>query len=236
MSFIHRDPSKKTLLYLGGSNGHGLISILTTVNPPFNDVHVFEANKQCYDKLVAVLNPGVNKFIKITYGAVSDDSHKSHITFYNCTDPEGNTLHKDGSSSLGLIDHTWHNDYKQFKMNEVTVPCIYLPRYCEEHNILHIDTYLSDIQGSDLKVLKTMREYLRKKLIINIQCEVTKDGKHNIYKTLPSNEERDFNTLLYPSGYRLVSRGWVCGILKPGEFKEVDPEWWEQDLLWSRVT
>ena len=225
MAFSFAPSPKKTLIYLGASNGGGLRAVFQQ----YNDVHAFEANYLCYENLK-------NQFaaypqVTIIFGAVTDTPNVSTVIFYNCTDPSGNPLHKDGSSSLGHIDPNWHNDHTQFKMNPMTVPAIYLPTYCDHNNITLIDRYISDIQGSDLMVLKTMRNYLLHQQIGSIQCEVTKDGKHNIYKDLPTNEEREFNALLYPYGYKLISKGWTT--LEREKFFEVPYEWWEHDCVWE---
>lgn len=58
----------------------------------------------------------------------------------------------------------------------------------------------------DFTVLNTLAPLIQGRKIKRIQCTVTRDGRHNIYTDLPSNEFQKFRQLLEPNGYRLTER------------------------------
>src|SRR5207253_4811073 len=108
------------------------------------------------------------------------------------------------SSSLGMFDEAWLAPLTDIAMTStITVPGVNLFEFCRDRGIDQIDSYVSDLQGMDLTVLKTMVPLLREQRVRVIQCETTKDGRHNIYKNLPSNELGGFRNLLAPFGYAL---------------------------------
>lgn len=51
-------------------------------------------------------------------------------------------------------------------------------------NIDFIDTYVSDIQGMDLAILKTLSTFVNEKKIGEITCEATKNRYGNIYEKI----------------------------------------------------
>ena len=114
-------------------------------------------------------------------------------------------------------------------VENVTIPCINLLNFCKQNNIVHIDDYISDIQGMDLQVLKTMRPMIESKKIGTIKCEVTKDKYGNIYEGLPDNSESGFNQLL-EANYKLVARGF--GLLNDNQFDRLPESAWEMDCKW----
>lgn len=111
----------------------------------------------------------------------------------------------------------------------IKVPCVNLMDFLAEHGIDHIDHYVSDIQGMDLTVLKTLAPMIEQGRITAITSEVAKDGRRNIYGSLPSNEFKDFQVFL-GDRYELVAQGW--GQLTDGVFADVPEEWWEMDCRW----
>jgi FkbM family methyltransferase len=216
---------RRILLYLGGSDGYGIMNIITENHyHTFTEIHVFEAQKESYDKLVNQLKQFQNVFVN--YGAVVNKPVKSEETvdFY--------IFNQNGSSSLGsTLDEKWPN--YGMTNNKRQVPAINIYQYCQQHNITDIDTYISDLQGIDLEVLKTLKPLIDSKKIRQIQCEVTINGKRNIYKDLPSNELSEFESLLR-ANYNKKSIGWTSGLLAP-ELNCIMPEnWWEADILWIR--
>jgi FkbM family methyltransferase len=204
-----------TLLYLGAHQGDGLAAMVGA----FDRTIAFEADpRHC-----AVLNrrfPGV----EIVSAAVCDRPGpvEFHISSNN-----------GGSSSLGAFDEAWlapRTDGLTMSRT-IVVPGVNLYDFCMENGVERVDSYVSDLQGMDLTVLRTMAPFLRARRVGLIQCETTKDGHHNIYKDLPSNELCAFRRLLEPSGYALVGKGW--GTVRRGAFTEVPDDWWEFDALWE---
>lgn len=97
--------------------------------------------------------------------------------------------------------------------------------FSQDAKIDVIDFYMSDIQGADLMVLKTMEDpYIKRGAIKSIQSETTKDGRKNIYSGLPSNELSSFRAFLEPHGYKLAATGW--GVLQSGKFDTVPDDYW----------
>lgn len=224
----HTEPTytgRRVLLYLGGADGHGVDNLLMQNNyHSFTEVHVFEAQKESYEKLRERYK--LIPQIVVNYGAVVPRQviKGEMVDFHVCA--------ANGSSSLGSsFDSTWEG---QFVMKERRqVPAINVLQYCMEHGIETVDTYLSDLQGIDLEVLSTMAPMIQTGKIRQIQCEVAKNGKRNIYADLPSNEQHRFDALLGQK-YRQSSIGWVSGLLPPDFNVAIPVSWWEFDCLWVR--
>ncbi|MDC9727545.1 MAG: hypothetical protein PSN35_06900 [Candidatus Thioglobus sp.] len=134
-------------------------------------------------------------------------------------------------SSIGKFSKNWEDGRsdKIEMIRVIKVPCINLYNFLQQHNIDLIEDYISDIQGFDLQVLKTLKPYIDKKKIKNITCEVLKNKNTAIYSNLPNNSEEGFNLLLNDN-YECVAKG--AGILIDGDFSGVPDEWWEMDCKW----
>ena len=205
----------RTLLYLGAHQGEGLSRLVTS----FERVIAFEANPEHCDVLASRFST-----IQLVRAAVCE--HDGEVAF-NVSSNGG------ASSSLGSFDETWLAPRTDgIRMTRtMTVPGVNLLRFCRDNGVDGIDFYVSDLQGMDLTVLRTMEPLLREGRIELIQCETTNDGQHNIYKDLPSNELGEFQRLLEPHGYSMVGKGW--GALQKGVFSDVPEDWWEFDSLWE---
>lgn len=162
----------------------------------------------------------------------------SHVRLHNkaVADFDGevdfNISSNDGaSSSLGNFDDNWENFKSgQVRINRtIRVPCINLFNFLTAEGVEFIDDYVSDIQGMDLQVLRTLRPFIESGQIGSITCEVTKDERVNIYHDLPANNESGFAELLHDR-YELVAKGW--GELSDGCFDGVPEQWWEMDCRW----
>jgi FkbM family methyltransferase len=208
---------KGTLVYVGLHKGSGFNSIFRQ----YKVCYGFEANPDLYAKLE-------KRFRK--YSNV-------HIFNYAVADKDGEidfNISSNGgaSSSIGNFSDNWEN----FKSGHVKmvrtirVPCINLNNFLENHGVQSIDDYVSDIQGLDLQVLKTLKPLIDKRKIMTITCEVTKNDHQNIYKDLPDNSESGFNQLLNDN-YECIAKGW--GVLQDGNFKGVPNHWWEMDCKWK---
>jgi hypothetical protein len=147
------------------------------------------------------------------------------VVAFNISNNEGS------SSSIGTFREDWPNYQSgQISMVEkIEVPCINLMDFCTENGIDYIDDYISDIQGMDLAVLKTLEPMVSRRKIGAITCEVTKNSRGNIYADLNDNSEEGFSAFL-ADNYQLVAKGW--GILTEGQFDEVPADWWEMDCKW----
>jgi len=204
-----------TLVYLGAHRGGGLAGVVGG----FDRVIAFEADPQHCEVLRREFPD-----IELAHAAVCE---RAGPIAFNVASNTG------AASSLGVFDEAWLASRTDgiAMTRTITVPGVNLLDFCREHGVDQIDFYVSDLQGMDLTVLKTMTPMLRERRIRLIQCETAKDGRRNIYKDLPSNELGQFRNLLAPFGYALVARGW--GNLQRGVFSDVPDDWWEFDALWA---
>lgn len=219
----HRIKKKRGILFFLGMDVRGEFSILY---PGYKMCYGFEANPDRYKKLIQKYGKYDN--IKILNVSVAD--YDGEIEFNISNNNDG------ASSSVGNFSEDWQNNQTQDgirMIKKIKVPCINLLHFCKENNISYIDDYISDIQGMDLHVLKTLRPLIEKKLIGSIRCEVTKNNYRNIYYDLPDNSENGFKELLNDN-YQLIAKG--LGILKDGKFDIIPEHTWEMDCKWRKIT
>ena len=213
---------KRTLIYLGMNEGKGFDFIFMD----YNQCYGFEANPEIAQFLKKKYK--FCKNVEIIHGALTDKT-ESYITF----NISNNSSY---SSSIGEFKEEWLDMRKKVHNQEikissqVKVPSINLNHFLKERNIDFIDTYISDIEGMDLQVLKTIKSYIDKKKIENITCEVNKDKYGNLHKNLPDNTEQGFHNLL-DKNYELIAKG--EGILESGKFEENSIEDWTIDCMWK---
>ena len=205
-------PKKGVLLYLGLNYGKGFDKL----HWQYTKAIGIEANPDLYAMLQKRYR--YNKHIQLVHAAAT--TFNGEVTF-NISDNHGL------SSSLGQLKEAF-GGIKMVK--SVTVPAINLYDYVRKENIEFITDYVSDIQGNDLAVLKTMQPYIEQGKIMRITSEVAKDKYKNSYMDLPDNSESGFDELL-SKNYQLVSKGWEN--LKENYFQEVPEDWWEMDCMWK---
>lgn len=203
---------KKILVYLGVHTGAGLDGLIDSHKICYG----FEANPELYQSLVKKYKKYKN--IHIIHAAVTD---YNGLIKFNISSNYG------ASSSIGEFKSGWNDSIKMVRTIEV--PALRLLDFLRDRNIDFIDTYCSDIQGNDLTVLKTLEPLIKDRKIGSISCETSKDIYGNIYE-LGDNSESGFRALL-DENYYLAAKGW--GVLKDGEYKEVDENWWEMDCKWK---
>lgn len=214
---------KKGVLVYIGADPQGEFNI---VYPGYKSCYCFEANPERYEILKRKFSRFEN--VKIFNYAVSD--YDGEIEFNISSNDNGD------SSSIGNFNKEWLKTQEpdEIRMNRrIKIPCINLLNFCRENNIDYIDDYISDIQGMDLQVLKTLRPMIENKRIGSIVCEVTKDEYGNIYEDLPDNSESGFHELLNDH-YELVAKG--LGILVDDKFDAIPEERWEMDCKWIAKT
>ncbi|MDD9805990.1 MAG: FkbM family methyltransferase [Gammaproteobacteria bacterium] len=205
---------KDVLVYVGLHTGRSF-------RPLFHRYRVcygFEANPELFAELQEEYRSCPN--VRLFNLAAAD--RDGEIEF-NITSNDGGA-----SSSIGRLDENFNDEIRIVKT--IRVPCVNLCRFLEQQGVDYIDDYISDIQGMDLEVLKTLEPLIRRGRIGSISCEVTKDKYRNCYSDLPDNHEAAFNRLL-SANYTLAAKGW--GILKDGQFNEVPEHWWEMDCKWN---
>lgn len=194
----------------------------------------FQILMQSFKRAIAIeANPVLANYAKRKFryfGSQIEIVHGAATTFtgsikLNISNQDG------GASSLGNFAPEFSGGNLQMQ-EQIEVPAIHLLSLLKSKGIQEIREYVSDIQGMDFTVLSTLQEWINQGRIEWITCETTKNGKHNIYHDLPSNELLEFEKLL-GENYKMVGCGW--GIVKDGEFADVPNEWWEMDCRWKRI-
>ena len=210
---------KKILIYVGAHCGNSLSNYISE----YEQIFAFEANP----KFCQILKQkfATNQNVTIINAAICE-KHNTFITF---------NISKNGGDSSSILTPNVNNElFSHIQTSEqLTVPTINLFNFFQENNIQKIDTYISDLQGCDLMVLKTLESYINNGLIDELQCEVGKDNKPPIYNNEiveNENKESNFDKILGEKYFKSV-KGW--GNLTDGIFKDVPEEWCEQDIKWT---
>ncbi len=217
VAIIKRIGKKKGVLFFIGMDSSGEFDILY---PGYEMCYGFEPNPERFEKLLSKYSG--HKNIKLFNAAVTD--YDGEIEF-NISDNEG------ASSSIGNFSEVWQKAQTKAEIKmikKIKVPCINLYNFCKNSGINFIDDYISDIQGMDLQVLKSLRPMIANRQIGRIRCEVTMDKYKNIYLDLPDNSEKGFQELL-DENYQLIAKGF--GILSPHKFDKIPEDAWEMDCM-----
>lgn len=205
-----------TLVYVGMHKGASFESIFRK----YTRCHGFEANPVLFQELQRKFARFPHVHLEQAAVTTSDGEIDFHISS------------NDGaSSSVGEFDPNWPGakSGKVLMKETLRVPSVNLCSYLERNGIDYVDDYISDIQGMDLTVLKTLSSWIEAGRIGSITCEVSLDSKRNPYHDLPDNSERGFEELLKENYVRVA-----CGThdLKDGVFAPVPDGWWEMDCRW----
>jgi FkbM family methyltransferase len=211
----------KTLIYVGAHQGNSLQNFIND----YEKIYAFEANP--YFCEILKLRFQKNQNVNIINAAVCE-KHNEIVEF--------NISKNNGDSSSLLQANPENTLYKDIEANQkIKVKTVNLYNFCEENQINVIDSYISDLQGYDFIVLKTLKPLIVSKRIKTIQCEVEKNEKPTIYVNKDikhQNKEKNFDALL-KDYYIKTSKGW--GYLKEGEFNEVPDNWCEFDVQWKLI-
>jgi FkbM family methyltransferase len=111
---------------------------------------------------------------------------------------------------------------------KIQVNVINLGHHLKASGISSIDMYISDTEGYDLIILKTLDDYLINNKIKTVICEVVRDGRESPFKNI-DNYESSFDAYL-PSQYKKIASGWTR--LKPCVFNDVPESFNFMDVMW----
>ena len=201
----------KILLYCGINN---LVNF-SRIRPYFDLCYGFDANpdKVDYARKIYADDPGV----KIIYGALTEKGG-DEVEFTITTD-------WDPAASLGSPNPDYipikNNPELLTRQKKIKVPTINLHDFCDSNNISDIDTLITDLQGIDYTVLKTLSKFIQAGKIREIQCEVEPDGTPVRYLGIPPGKMSAFQELL-------SDRYDILWIDPPGPPENV----WEMDVRW----
>ncbi len=151
--------------------------------------------------------------VRIYHAALSDQDGPVLFNIYSDA----------ATSSIGTLSEEWlarrkDSDFRVVTSVEITGR--HLGNFLTQQGITEIDTLVTDVQGFDLTVLRTVEPLIRERRIRCITCEVERDHFPKTYDGTPGNKERDFLLLLSPD-YDLEKRS-------GGE------DWFNHDLTWIR--
>lgn len=191
---------EKILIYIGLNKGEGLKRVLNQTS--FTKVIGFEPIPELFEKLK--LEYQNNEKIEILpYVVDTEDQIKTF--FVTQQDSDSSITY---SSSLYEISE----DYRKYKKSDIStqikieVKSISLLTFLKERNIDFIDTYISDAEGNDFKILSSIREFTDNKKIKIIQVESEPDYVDWSQRVnQPNNKEKDFVNLL-STNYELTDK------------------------------
>ena len=213
-----------TCVYVGAYKGYGLYNLRRT----YDRFIVMEPYSAAFEELQLAF--GNDSRFELLHAAATVE-HGSQVTLHISSNDGG-------SSSLGKrFNPEWLALWPPGGIDMVEKEEVFglnVLQLLRDRGIGRVDEYVSDIQGMDLEILKTLRPMLEEKRIQRIRCEVSAD--QNLYEGLPDNSFRGFLDLLTPLGYELWSTGWgdlVDRQFKYGKTPETLPKGlWEFDAKW----
>lgn len=197
----------RTLVYCGVNHGHTFRQICDQ----FDCAIGFEPIPELYRRLAQEF--AGHRHVEMVHGALAESD--GSVTFH---------IHDfDAASSIGVLSESYkqrHNRHFEI-VESVDVPCYHLGNFLHERGIHEIDTLVTDIQGFDLAVLKTLDPWIRNQAIRAIKSEVEQDQIPQSYEDIPGNKEKDFLEFL-GDDYELIHR-------------RGEPGWSFNDLTWIRT-
>jgi FkbM family methyltransferase len=211
----------RVLVYAGAHLGGSLSTHLRD----FDRVIAFEANPWFCEHLIETY--GHHENLTVVNGALCE-IHGTPVSFY---------ISKNGGDSSSLLKP--NKDNALFSAiqpsQQVVADGINLCTFLKEQGIDAIDTYISDLQGYDYVVLKTMKPFIDRGAIRVIECEVSKSNRTPIYEygSIEANTDENFESLL-SDRYERIATGW--GRLTDGIFSDVPENWSEWDVRWRLKT
>ncbi|ABM72623.1 Hypothetical protein P9515_14161 [Prochlorococcus marinus str. MIT 9515] len=127
--------------------------------------------------------------------------------------------------------HEFSKKYKNHVgfSKKIKIKTINLASHLETQNIDFIDEYISDAEGHDLTILKSLEEFVFTNRVKKIQCEVTRNNKSNPHLNT-NNYEESFDKFLPPQ-YKKICSGWGS-LLTVGKFDDVPSHYEFMDVIW----
>lgn len=210
--------NKKILIYIGANQGFGLTGLL--YREQFDIVIAFEPDPEMYQLLLENIKFGllskINQniqYIAINAACSLENSIKNLYIFENRV-----------ATSLGNANF---DKDKSLIKNIIEVPTINLYDYLISNNINYIDYLVTDCQGSDLDIIRSIKNYIEESKIGKIFCETHRDD-YNLYQGL-CNDFSEFKKIL-SSNYKIEYFSFD-GIIKDSSYIPIEDEW---DTYWVK--
>lgn len=157
---------KKIAFYIGANKGYGLMDYVNQ----YDEIHVFEPDPEIFKELKSNYSNQKNLILNECACYLNTGKHTLYVTENRV------------STSLGDVDTStfetigFHSGGKP-PIKTVEVNTVNLYDYLKLNRINEIDFLLTDAQGSDLTILKTIQPYIEQKKIKKLFCETHNDGK-----------------------------------------------------------
>jgi len=206
----------KILVYCGTNHGEGLDSLLQKY--AWDKIYCFEANTELYQKLA---NKYKGDFRISFHNTILAESHGEEVPFYIL---DANDTKMDYASTTTPLEDFNENYYKM-SGNKITLTktlklkTTNLCTFLQEEGVEKVELLVTDLEGNDLSVVKTMKPYIDNKKITYIQSEVEPDHMPVKYKD-KDNKFSSF-TELFGDNYTLHGKDQGAG-----------PNWWQVDHWW----
>lgn len=155
----------KTLVYVGANTGFTLWSLFDK----FDKVYAFEPDPEIFLEL----NRKFRQFEWVTLINVACSDSNGKSKFYVTNNRVASSL---GDPSQEFKDDYLDRDAGSSVLTEIVVDTINLGEYLKNEGVEFIDLYYSDCQGSDLTILKTMKEFVDNKKIGELFIETHGDN------------------------------------------------------------
>lgn len=201
----------RTLVYVGAYIGASLGEIAHE----YEQVFAFEPHPETYQRLIHRMSD----FTWVTFINAACSTEAGTQKFYVYP----NLV----SSSLAPIAEGVPTDNLH---DVIDVPVINLYDYLQSIDVQYIDHYISDCQGSDLNILKTLKPYIDSRRINSLMVE-THNDKLNLYNGL-DNRFQGFKDLL-SENYEIetIRLGRLNGYeIEEEQLPQDEYEW---DTIWS---
>ena len=207
----------KTLVYVGANIGSSLWNMIQN----YDVVYSFEPDPEMFIQL----EKRFKQFEWVTLVNAACSESDGEVDFYITPNRVSSSL-ADASSVEKSAE-----GFSQHVQKIIKVKTINLSNYLQSKGVEEIDTYLSDAQGSDLNILKSIKDYyVDTKKIKTLIIETHGDGIE-IYDNL-NNQFKEFKKIL-SNNYNFVhaSLGSQGGRIVTEENIPVDEKEW--DSCWE---
>lgn len=204
-----------TLVYVGANVGHSFGRILRH----FDKVYAFEPDPEMFSQLENRYGSMENVTLVNAACSTEDGEATLYITGNRVATSLG-----DGSNGFKSV-----HGFNAEVIKTITVKTINLYNYLKEEGVDVIHLYVSDAQGSDLNILKTMKEYIDSGSIGELFLETHGNGSF-LYEGL-DNQFNGFKELL-SDNFEFVHASLGCHngrIVKEQDIPSDDPEF---DSYW----
>jgi FkbM family methyltransferase len=208
---------KKVAFYIGANRGYGLRQYILE----YDEIHVFEPDPEMFFELKS----NFKQYPNLILNNCACHSENGKHTLYVTENRVSTSLAEVDTSTFDTIGY--HSggkpSIKTFEVNTVN-----LFDYFKLNRIDEVEFFLTDAQGSDLAILKTIKPYLDQKKIKKLFCET-----HNNNKSLYLGMDNSFDGFkeILEKNYQIMYYNFG-GEYKPKEYEinENDIEW---DTCWE---